>query len=132
MTILTTAAHMGAIGDTLDMIKFRELSANSTIYVTPTHSSTFADKLTLTSTPPKAQPGNAGVTRTIINRNKEVTINAGLANERIVPIVVKLEVSMPVGALETDLDLVLHGIRGFTQMNNLDNSSLFLNAIVPE
>lgn len=134
MTILATASasHTYTAGGTLQMTKYRELSANTVSFITSLHTSEKADKLTLTSTPPKAQPGNAGVSRTLLNRQRQVVINEGLDNERIVPIVVKLEVSMPVGADADALDDLLHDIQAFTVMDDASKSALFVNAIIPQ
>jgi len=134
MTILATvdAAHLLAGGNALGLTKFREISANQVSFISPTHTSEKADKLTLTSTPPKPQPGNAGVTRTLINVQREVVINAGLSNERIVPIVVKMEVSMPVGASVADLDTVLHRIQYFTAISEEKVTEMYMNAIIPQ
>lgn len=61
----------------------------------------------------KLAPGGAGtVHRCFITRQKSVVINDGTDDSIIMPITAKIELSVPVGAEDLDVDAVLDDIKG--------------------
>lgn len=79
-----------------DSIKFRENSADSVVYHLENHTSALPHTMTITRSLPVPRKGNAGTMKIFINVRKTVVM-ATPDGDRAVPLISKLETSLPVG-----------------------------------
>jgi len=82
--------------------KFREVSADKLIFNGPGHSIELPEQLTVTSTMPTPRKGNPGPVKTSLSFNKSIILDQGLDSQRTAPIVIKVDVSLPVGTTLSD------------------------------
>lgn len=116
--------------------KFRENSADSVVFHSLGHTPTSPATVTVTRTLPKPRKGNNGTMKVLVNARRTVDITApGDAGTRPVPVIVKLETSMPVGADITDLTHVLVDIMRFAApvpQTEGDRQKLFQYGLLPD
>lgn len=93
----------------LDTIKYRENSADSVVFHLDGHTPEAPRTCTYTRTLPKPRKGNNGTMKVMLNvRN---TVNIGSVEEpNYVPVIAKLETSVPVGASIDDLYYTPFGV----------------------
>lgn len=123
-----------------DSLKFRENSADSIVYHLPGHTPTRPFTATVTRALPSPRKGNAGTMKIFVNIRKSEEITGPDGISRIVPVITKLETSVPVGTdAQTGLFTCLEVIRGFTaDLSNPDKdkdatlASLFMAGYLPE
>jgi len=77
--------------------KFRENSADSVTFHLAEHTAALPSIVTISRTLPTPRKGNAGTMKIFVNFRKSILINSGLADEKIVLQISKLETSIPVG-----------------------------------
>lgn len=82
--------------------KFRELSSNKVQFILTGHQPAQPHTLTASSALPVPRKGNPGTLKTTLNLHQSVVLDKGAQSERVVPIVVKMETSFPVGTTEAD------------------------------
>jgi len=133
LTVLSTvdAAHIHPAGAQAAGTKLRELSANSTIFALGSHTVALPRTCTITSILPKPVKGNDGVQRVNINIHRRVKLNVGTTAERDAPIVLKLDVSMPVGASSADLHDQLHFLGILLAGDQATTDDIFINGFIP-
>jgi len=115
--------------------KFRENSADSNMY----HHRNYTPALPVTTSVSRILPvprkGNMGTCKTLINSRKTVIINRGLSTERSVPVIIKIETSVPVGITLPDLVTTMNQVSGFvdTKQENMQAiQDLFLTGRLPD
>nr|APG77094.1 hypothetical protein [Beihai levi-like virus 29] len=112
--------------------KFRELSANKIMYVFDDHTPANPHTLTVTSVLPAPRKGNPGTMKTTMAFHKSVTLDAGTAAERAVPVVARLETSFPMGTSKADRKAVLNALAAGTSLDDVTISSLLEKGILPQ
>lgn len=90
--------------------KFRENSADSVVYNCIDHSAEQPSTLTISRQLPVPRKGNPGTVKMFINRRKSIVLDRSGPNERVVPFIVKIETSAPVGTDLGDVTLTLQSI----------------------
>lgn len=116
-----------------DTTKFRELNSDKVLYTLPGHSQSAPNTCTVTSELPVPRKGNPGTLKTFINIHKSTVLDPGLDTERVVPIVGKVELSIPAGANISDVGTLLTYVAGTLGFDALDPSrALILDGILPQ
>jgi len=121
---------MASLFDTA--VKFREISSDKIVYNLPGNSIEAPKKVTVTSTLPVPRKGNPGTVKTLFNVHKQVTLDVGLSTERQAPIVMKLEVSFPLGSTDADRIAALTDVEGLTDYTDAKLQALLRNGILPQ
>lgn len=109
--------------------KLRENSADSILYVSPDHTVALPQTVTIQSELPNPRKGNPGTVKTSINVRVSVTLDAGAATERVVPVIAKLQTSFPVGCTKDDRNKAFDRL---TAMILADSDNLFYDGLLPE
>lgn len=116
--------------------KFRENTADSVLFHMMEHTADKPSTITVTRTLPTPRKGNPGTQKTTINCRTTSILDVGLATERKVPVIVKIETSMPVGANSNDFKRALNNISGavIVSLNTLsdEQKDLFITGLLPE
>jgi hypothetical protein len=93
--------------------KFRETSADSVVFHLAGHTPELPRTLTQSRILPTPRKGNAGTCKTFLNAR--VTSNIGsVENPVLVPTIVKLEISCPVGSTSETVHTALTALEGLT------------------
>lgn len=111
--------------------KFREVSAGKIVYNLPGSSIEVPKTLTVTSILPTPRKGNPGTVKTLFNLHNQVTLDEGLPTQRQAPIVLKLEVSFPLGSTDADRGDILSMLAGFSNYMEADMKALLANGVLP-
>lgn len=111
--------------------KFREISADKTVYNLPGSSIEVPKTLTVTSLLPVPRKGNPGTVKTQFNLHCQVTLDAGQPTQRQAPIVLKLDVSFPLGSSDADRGDILSMLAGLTGYAEADMKALLANGVLP-
>jgi hypothetical protein len=111
--------------------KFRELSSDKIIYTLPGHSIEKPITLTIQSDLPVPRKGNPGTVKTFVNIRRTVVLDSGLATERNVPTIVKLETSFPVGTTQADRLAILAQIASVASQSDEAADNLFYDGLLP-
>lgn len=112
--------------------KFREVAAGKIVYNLPDSSIEVPKTLTVTSTLPVPRKGNPGTVKTLFNIHNQVTLDAGLPTQRQAPIVLKLEVSFPLGSSEQDRTETLQLLMGLSSYSDAELQALLKNGVMPK
>lgn len=112
--------------------KFREVAAGKIVYNLPGSSIEVPKTLTVTSTLPMPRKGNPGTVKTLFNIHNQVTLDAGLPTQRQAPIVLKLEVSFPLGSSEQDRTETLQLLMGLSSYSDAELQALLKNGVMPK
>lgn len=113
--------------------KFREQAGNKVQYLLPGHSSANSRTITATSVLPVPRKGNPGTLKTAVNVHLGVTLDAGKVTERVVPVVAKLETSLPMGINPAELELAMSYLHGATDiLTDEIAKDLFCVGILPQ
>lgn len=112
--------------------KFREVAAGKIVYNLPGSSIEVPKTLTVTSTLPTPRKGNPGTVKTLFNIHNQVTLDKGLPTERQAPIVVKLDVSFPLGSTEADRAETLAMLSGLYDYTDAELNALLKNGVLPK
>lgn len=108
-----------------DTIKFRETSADSVVFHLAGHTPELPRTFTQSRILPTPRKGNAGTCKTFIN--VRVTSNIGSAeNPVLVPTIVKLEISCPVGSTSETAHTALTALEGLTAPSHYADDDLFV------
>jgi len=95
-------------------VKFRENSADSVLFHLKEHTPSAPATMTITRTLPKPRKGNNGTVKVLINARRHVDIQVdGSEGTRSVPVICKLETSLPVGAEVEVLRSLFGDIKNF-------------------
>lgn len=118
--------------DDFTMEKLRDLSADSALYMQSFGTPDLPRQVTIKSELPTPRKGSLGTTKTYINVRHMVKINQGLENERSVPLVLKIETSVPIGTTVPELSTILH--EGSIILTQTDNELYrrFVTGLLPE
>lgn len=116
--------------------KFRENTADSVLFHMMEHTADRPSTVTVTRTLPTPRKGNPGTQKTTINCRTTSILDVGLATERKVPVIVKIETSVPVGADYNDFIRALNNISGAVLVNfntlTSEQRDLFITGLLPE
>jgi hypothetical protein len=115
--------------------KFRENSADSNMYHHGDYTPSFPSTTSVSRILPVPRKGNMGTCKTLINTRRTVVINRGLSSERSVPVIIKIETSVPVGINLPDLLQTMQQVGGFidTKQENMQAiQDLFLTGRLPD
>jgi hypothetical protein len=126
--------HQGTPMSTLfsTVSKFREVAAGKIVYNLPNSSIEVPKILTVTSTLPTPRKGNPGTVKTLFNIHNQVTLDAGLPTQRQAPIVLKLEVSFPLGSTDADREETLLMVGGLCNYADAELQALLKNGVLPK
>lgn len=83
--------------------KFRETNADTTVFQQGDHSATRPALVTVTRILPTPRKGNPGTQKVTINYRRTTVLDVGLPTERMAPVILKIETSIPVGTDVTDI-----------------------------
>lgn len=112
--------------------KFREVAAGKIVYNLPGSSIEVPKVLTVTSTLPTPRKGNPGTVKTLFNLHNQVTLDTGLPTQRQAPIVVKLEVSFPLGSTDSDREESLMMVGLLCDYSDGVLEALLKNGVLPQ
>jgi hypothetical protein len=96
------SAELPPIRD-LNLVKIREINADSVQFYMDGHTAKKPQKVTLTRKLAVAGKGSLGTNKIDANMHMNIKINEGFNDEKIVPLVVKRSFSVPVGASPADV-----------------------------
>lgn len=112
--------------------KFREIAADKFTYTLSGFTLDKQNLLTVQSTLPSPRKGNPGTLKTSLNFRKQVTLDAGLSTERTAPIVIKVDMSFPLGATVADKDVVRAYLAKLANVSDTTVNELVYNGILPQ
>lgn len=112
--------------------KFRELSNDKILYNCPGHSIELPQTVTITSTLPTPRKGNPGTVKTLVNVRRTIVLGEGTASERNVPVVAKIELSLPLGTSAAERKAIMQQSASALLMSDDDATSLFYTGILPQ
>jgi len=115
--------------------KFRETNADTTVFQQGDHTADRPALVTVTRTLPTPRKGNPGTQKVTINYRRTTTLDVGLPTERIAPVILKVETSIPVGS---NIDDVAELFKAPGAAIKLDSGAvrefqkdLFINGLLP-
>lgn len=112
--------------------KFREVSAGKIVYNLPGSSIEVPKTLTVTSVLPTPRKGNPGTVKTLFNIHNQVTLDKDLPTQRQAPIVVKIEVSLPLGSTDADRGFTVGLIDSLSEYADQSLMALYKNGVLPQ
>lgn len=112
--------------------KFREIGADKFTYTLAGFTLDKQNLLTVQSVLPSPRKGNPGTLKTFFNFRKQVTLDAGTASEREAPIVVKIEMSFPLGAHIDDKNAARAYLATLADVSDTEVNNLVYNGIMPQ
>lgn len=115
--------------------KFRELNVDKVLYNIDGHTPVMPITCTVNSELPIPRKGNPGALKTFVNHHFVRTLDQGLDSERNVPIVGKIELSVPVGVASIDVDAVLTNLIAILEAAKVADSQerkLVLTGVLPQ
>lgn len=112
--------------------KFREISTDKVTYTLAGFTLDKQNLLTVQSILPSPRKGNPGTLKTAFNFRKQVTLDAGLSTEREAPIVIKVDMSFPLGASVDDKNAARAYLATLADIADAEVNSLVYNGILPQ
>lgn len=119
-------------------VKFRENSADSVVYQLEGHTATEPATLTITRVLPTPRKGNNGTMKVYLNARRTTSITVpGDAGSviRQVPVICKVETSLPVGADTMVLKQLFSDLSRFMTVNGSaddDQERVFASGLLPD
>lgn len=112
--------------------KFREIASDKFTYTLAGFTLDQQNLLTVQSILPSPRKGNPGTLKTLLNFRKQVTLDAGLSTERQAPIVIKVEMSFPLGSSIAEKDAARAYLATLADVDDTEVSQLVYNGILPQ
>lgn len=107
----------------------RTTGPDTTVYSLPGHTPVNPFTLTAVSRLPVPRKGNAGTTKTTLSLRREITINKGTDQEKIVPMIARIETSVPVGVSQSDFKAMIEGLACPLLLDEMHVNDLFLSGL---
>lgn len=117
--------------DPVQLTKFRELSADSILYLRIGHTADLPKQITVTSDLPVPRKGNPGTVKTTINSRYSAVLDKGEPTERVVPVICKIMTSYPVGTSLADRREAVRGAIALAMTDDAIFDELFYTGILP-
>lgn len=115
----------------ISLKKFRELSADSIVYLNDDHNVELPRHITLTSELPVPRKGNMGTLKTTVNARYSVELNAGTDEAKVVPVICKIQTSFPVGTTLADRKAAVARACALALQDDPEFDALFGTGILP-
>lgn len=112
--------------------KFREIASDKFTYTLTGFSLDNQNLLTVQSVLPSPRKGNPGTLKTFFNFRKQVTLDAGTASEREAPIVIKVEMSFPLGSHVDEKNAARAYLATLADITDPEVNNLVYNGIMPQ